>query len=85
MADIISRFYVRLLAEDQPGVIGKLGLCFGDHSVSLESIVQIGMRDNYAEIVIVSHEVTEANFQTALDDIREFPDIHSVASVLRVL
>ena len=85
MADIVSRFYVRLLAEDQPGVIGKLGQCFGDHQVSLESIVQIGMRDHCAEIVIVSHEVAEANFQTALDDIREFSGIHSVASVLRVL
>jgi homoserine dehydrogenase len=85
MADIVSRFYVRLLAEDQPGVIGRLGTCFGNHHVSLESVVQIGMRDRRAEIVIVSHEVTEANFQTALDEIREFPDIHSVASVLRVL
>jgi len=85
MADLVSRFYLRLLAEDQPGVIGKLGLCFGRHHVSLESIVQIGMRDHRAEIVIVSHEVTEANFQTALDEIREFPEISSVPSVLRVL
>lgn len=85
MAEIVSRYYVRLLAEDQSGVIGKLGTCFGNHEVSLESIVQIGMRDRCAEIVIVSHEVPEANFQTALDEIREFPEIHSVASVLRVL
>jgi homoserine dehydrogenase len=85
MADIVSRFYVRLLAQDQPGVIGKLGQCFGDHEVSLESIVQIGMRDNCSEIVIVSHEVSEANFQRALDEIRNFSEIHSVASVLRVL
>ncbi len=85
MADIVSRFYVRLVAEDQPGVIGKLGQCFGDHDVSLESVVQIGMRDHRAEIVVVSHEVTEANCQKALDELREFPEIHSVASVLRVL
>lgn len=85
MADIVSRFYVRLLAEDQSGVIGKLGQCFGDHEVSLESVVQIGMRDNRAEIVVVSHEVTEANCQQALDELRTFPEIHSVASVLRVL
>lgn len=85
MADIISRFYVRLVAEDQPGVIGKLGQCFGNHEVSLESVVQIGMRDHRAEIVVVSHEVTEANCQKALDELREFPEIHSVASVLRVL
>jgi len=85
MADIVSRFYVRLLAKDEPGVIGKLGLCFGDHAVSLESIVQTGIHDDGAEIVIVSHEVTEANFQTALDEIRAFPEIASVASVIRVL
>ncbi|WP_278002548.1 homoserine dehydrogenase [Nodosilinea sp. FACHB-13] len=85
MADIVSRFYVRLLAEDEPGVIGKLGLCFGRHQVSLESIVQIGQHETRAEIVIVSHEVTESNFQTALDELREYREIHSVASVLRVL
>jgi homoserine dehydrogenase len=85
MADIVSRFYVRLVAEDEPGVIGKLGQCFGDHEVSLESVVQVGMRDHRAEIVVVSHEVPEANCQTALDELREFPEIHSVASVLRVL
>jgi homoserine dehydrogenase len=85
MAEITSRFYLRLLVKDCPGVIGKLGLCFGDHLVSLESIVQIGFHDDHAEIVIVSHEVTEANFQTALDDIRNFPEVSSVASVLRVL
>jgi homoserine dehydrogenase len=76
---------VRLLAKDEPGVIGRLGLCFGDHAVSLESIVQTGIHDDGAEIVIVSHEVTEANFQTALDEIRAFPEIASVASVIRVL
>lgn len=85
MAAIVSRFYVRLLAEDQPGVIGKLGQCFGRHHVSLESIVQIGFQDHQAEIVIVSHEVSEADFQAALAEIQDFSDIDSVASVLRVL
>ncbi|MBD2257418.1 homoserine dehydrogenase [Pseudanabaena sp. FACHB-2040] len=85
MADIVSRFYVRLLARDEPGVIGKLGTCFGNHDVSLESVVQIGMRDNCSEIVIVSHEVKEANFQTALDELRGTTAIDSIASVLRVL
>ncbi|MBU6229915.1 MAG: homoserine dehydrogenase [Cyanobacteria bacterium REEB459] len=85
MADIYSRFYLRLIAKDRPGVIGKLGMCFGNHGVSLESIVQTGMEEDCAEIVIVSHEVREANFQTALDDIRSFTEIQRVASVLRVL
>ncbi|MFM7470086.1 MAG: homoserine dehydrogenase [Nodosilinea sp.] len=85
MADIHSRFYLRLMARDRPGVIGKLGLCFGNHAVSLESIVQIGMQEDYAEIVVVSHAVMEANFQRALDEIRDFPEIKRVANVIRVL
>lgn len=85
MAEIVSRFYLRLLAKDEPGVIGKIGTGFGDHAVSLESIVQIGMRDSCSEIVIVSHEVKEAQFQAALAELRQSPVIQQIASVLRVL
>jgi homoserine dehydrogenase len=35
--------------------------------------------------VVVSHEVREANFQTALDEMREFEEIERIASILRVL
>ena len=85
MTDIISRFYVRLLAKDQPGVIGKLGLCFGNHDVSLESVVQIDSRSDIAEIVVVTHAVKESNFQMALSEVREFIETQAVPSVLRVL
>ncbi|MDB9526454.1 homoserine dehydrogenase [Oscillatoria sp. CS-180] len=85
MADIVSRFYVRLLAKDQPGVIGQVGLSFGNHEVSIESVVQIDMRGDIAEIVVVTHEVKESNLQSALNELRGFGDIQAVPSVLRVL
>jgi homoserine dehydrogenase len=85
MDELISRFYIRVLAADESGVIGKLGTCFGWHDVSIESVVQIGMQDNQAEIVVVTHEVPEGNFQRALAEIRSFHEINSVPSLLRVL
>lgn len=85
IANIISRYYVRLLAKDHPGVIGRVGLCFGDHDVSLESVVQIDLRGETAEVVVVTHEVQESLFQTALDELRALPSIQDVSSVLRVL
>ncbi|NJL41173.1 MAG: homoserine dehydrogenase [Leptolyngbyaceae cyanobacterium SM1_4_3] len=85
MSDLVTRFYARFLTQDSSGVIGKLGTCFGDHSVSLESVVQIGLRDNQAEIVVVTHHVREGNFHQALDEIRTFEAVNSVASLLRVL
>ncbi|MBD2038498.1 homoserine dehydrogenase [Leptolyngbya sp. FACHB-321] len=85
MADLVTRFYVRFLTKDFPGVIGKLGTCFGNHNVSLESIVQTGLRDDLAEIVVVTHHVREGNFRTALDEIRVMEAVSSIASTLRVL
>jgi len=85
MSELVTRFYARFLTQDSSGVIGKLGTCFGNHSVSLESVVQIGLRDNQAEIVVVTHHVREGNFHQALDEIRTFEAVNSVASLLRVL
>jgi homoserine dehydrogenase len=83
--ELVTRFYVRVLAQDSPGVIGKLGTCFGNHNVSLESIVQIGLRDNRAEIVVITHHVREGNFRQALEEISAFEGIATVSSVVRVL
>ncbi|NEQ43639.1 MAG: homoserine dehydrogenase [Leptolyngbya sp. SIOISBB] len=85
MADIVSRFYVRLVAKDQAGVIGRVGTCFGNHDVSIESVVQIDAHGDIAEVVVVTHEVKEQNFQMALADLQDSVDIQSVPSVLRVL
>ena len=82
---IQSRFYARFLCQDISGVIGHLGTSFGKHDVSLESVVQIGFRDNLAEIVVVTHDVQEGNFRTALEEIKSLDSIDSIPSILRVL
>lgn len=85
MAEVTSRFYARFLTKDQPKVIGNLGISFGNHGVSLESVVQIGMRDHLAEIVVVTHDVCEGNFRQALAEIRHLDAVDSIPSILRVL
>ncbi|MEH1848526.1 MAG: homoserine dehydrogenase [Nostoc sp.] len=85
MAELITRFYARFLTNDQPGVIGKLGTCFGNYGVSLESIVQTGFQGELAEIVVVTHDVPEGNFRQALAEILNFEAIESIPSLLRVL
>ena len=85
MAELVTRFYARFLTRDHPGVMGKLGTCFGNHGVSLESVVQTGIHGNLAEIVVVTHNVREGNFHLALDEIRTMEAVDSVSSLLRVL
>lgn len=85
MAELVTRFYARFLTKDQPGVIGKLGTCFGNHGVSLESVVQTGVHAELAEIVVVTHDVPEGDFRQALTEIQTLTAVDSIPSLLRVL
>ncbi len=85
MDELITRFYARFITSDTPGVIGKLGTSFGNHNVSLESVVQTDVRGDRAEIVVVTHNVREGNFRLALEEIRLMSSVSSIASTLRVL
>jgi len=83
--ELVTRFYARFLTRDTPGVIGQLGTCFGDRKVSLESVVQTGIHGDLAEIVVVTQDVREGNFQQAIDEIRNMESVDKIASILRVL
>ncbi|NJM77409.1 MAG: homoserine dehydrogenase [Acaryochloridaceae cyanobacterium RU_4_10] len=85
ISELVTRFYVRFLTKDHPGVIGKLGTCFGNHGVSLESLVQTGFQGAFAEIVVVTHAVREGDFHKALDELRSLEAVESIPSLLRVL
>ncbi|CAK6699248.1 homoserine dehydrogenase [Synechococcus sp. CBW1107] len=79
------RNYVRLQTRDQAGVIGRIGTCFGDAGVSLQSIVQFEGQNGAAEIVAITHEVLEQHFRTALDAIEALAEVEAVAACLRTL
>jgi homoserine dehydrogenase len=83
----LSRNYLRLQTGDQAGVIGRIGSCFGDAGVSIRSIVQFEPSGDSAEaeIVVITHEVQEANFRSALAAITALPDVKAVAACLRTL
>jgi homoserine dehydrogenase len=84
-ASTTHRNYVRLSTSDEPGVIGKIGTCFGQARVSIQSIVQFETQSAQAEIVVITHDVLEANFRSALASIGALSDVHAVAACLRTL
>lgn len=79
-----TQFYIRLLAQDRPGVIGALGQSFGRFNVSILSMMQKNQQGGLAEIVLVTHKVKEKALRQALADVAEHETIQSIASVIRV-
>jgi homoserine dehydrogenase len=80
-----SRFYLRLKAKDQPGVFAQLATAFGNAKVSLDMIIQKRSDAETAEIVLVTHSVTEGNFAEAMSEIRAMSTIKTINSILRVV
>ena len=80
-----SSYYVRLLVEDKPGVLGAIATAFGNADVSLQSVIQT-QRDqqNRAEIVAITHRVSHANILAALGVLKALPVVNEVRNLIRV-
>ncbi len=84
-SSITQRNYIRLKTKDNPGVIGKVGSCFGRFGVSIQSIVQFDSSDVDAEIVVITHEVRQGQIQESLDSINSLPEVMEVVEHLGCL
>jgi homoserine dehydrogenase len=89
MDDVQSRYYVRLVAADRPGVIARIAGIFGAGKISLTSVIQKedvrnSGGERIAEIVFMTHDAREASVQAALREIRELDVVEQVGSVIRV-
>ena len=69
--------------KDEPGVLAGIAALFGEHDVSIASLVQEG-RGDAAELVLLLHPVREAQFFAALDQIKALPAVQGDPAVIRV-
>ena len=80
-----SSYYVRLLVEDKPGVLGAIATAFGNADVSLQSVIQTQRDGNeHAEIVSITHCVSHANILAALGVLKALPVVSEVRNLIRV-
>ncbi len=83
--EITKKNYIRLIAEDTPGVIGQIGGIFGQKKISIESIVQFDATNNEAEIVVITHNIKQGQLQDALLDIKNLPQVKKIAATMGCL
>ena len=82
---ITKKNYIRLIAEDSPGVIGEIGTIFGNKKISIESIVQFDAKDKKAEIVVITHKINQGQLEEALLDIESLPQVKRIAAKMGCL
>ena len=82
--DISTCYYLRMQVKDQPRVLANIAGVFGDNNVSLASVVQKNSKKDNAEIVMVTHKVTERDFRKAIASIEKLPMVAEVCNWIRV-
>lgn len=83
--ETVSSYYIRLVVEDKPGVLGCVAKTLGDAGVSLKSVVQSDdLPENLAEIVVVTHAVKYKKILAAEDSLKKFPEVKEICNVIRV-
>ena len=67
MDRIRSRYYLRVMAVDKPGVLSAITGVLGENHISIASMIQKGRAEQAAvPIVMLTHEATEGDMQKAL-------------------
>jgi len=84
VVDTASKYYIRLIAIDKPGVMSKITGILGDKGISLLSVVQKGVLRDTAEIVLITHIANTGKVFEALGEIQNMKEVESIESVIRV-
>jgi homoserine dehydrogenase len=86
MAEVRTRFYLRLEVADQPGVLAQITRVLGDQGISIASIIQKEVNDEArsAEIVIVTHSALEGAVDQALQLLDGLPVVNEIGSAIRI-
>ncbi len=84
IGQIESKYFIRLLAVDKPGVLASIAYILGDKEVSLASVRQKDRENGQAEIVMITHRVREENLQNALKMLAQLSTVASIGNIIRV-
>lgn len=83
--DIITRYYLRFSALDQPGVLSKISGILGKYGISISSVIQKGRKALEAvPIFMLTHEANEAAIRKALEEIDDLPVTTHKTMLIRI-
>jgi homoserine dehydrogenase len=84
--DLASRYYLRLMARDEPGVLAQVTRILGEKGISLSALLQHEANEGQlVPVVITTHMAREGAVRASLKEINELRTIHAPAICLRVI
>ncbi|MEN1938042.1 homoserine dehydrogenase [Paenibacillus sp. 102] len=83
--EIFVKKFLRLHVKDEIGVFAKITSLFSERGVSFEKIIQMPLQEKgKAEIVIVTHRASLADYEYILHTLREYEEVDCVKANYRI-
>ncbi len=84
---INSRFYIKVMAKDKPGVVAAYGKILGDHNISISGALQHEGRgpENSVPVVITTHLTQQKNMVAALDQLQKLDVVCGKPVCIRIV
>ena len=83
MGETLTRYHVAIDVDDRAGVLAAVATAFSEQGVSIQTVRQEG-RGAEAQLVVVSHEATDAQLSATVEHLRGMDMVREVTSVMRV-
>lgn len=85
IGEVVSEFYLRVLADDQPGVLAQVAGLLGRAGISVASVVQRERKSGGAvPVVFRTHETRERALRRALAKVEALPTTEGTPVAIRV-
>ena len=81
MADVVTSYYLRLRVADQAGVLARVTGILAEGDISIDAVLQreaaeVGGADTHqTDVIILTHECTEARMNAALAQMQALPTV----------
>ena len=84
--EIELSYYLRIHAEDQPGVMNAITQILSKHGINISAITQKAIRksDGLADIVILTQKIRESTINQAIKSIESLSDIQAPVTRIRI-
>lgn len=82
---IESKFYLRIMASDKPGVLSQITSILGDAGIGINSVTQnLHNKQSHVPVIMVTDYTCEKILRTALEKIHQLPVIKSKPIAIRM-
>ncbi len=85
ISNLSTKYYIRVSANDEPGVLSRISTILADHQISIASFIQKSSHEGIAELVIMTHEALERSVQEALNQIKNLSAVKAIENSIRVM